>query len=142
MLNLHFNTDSLPDNATIHKVTLKIKNAGVVGTGPFLTHGRLVADICKGFFGTPALQASDFQALATKNDVGYFREVGGAPGWYRLVLAPDDCMNINLTGGTQFRLRFAIDDNNDRGADFVAFYAGDATTVANRPVLIVECSIP
>src|SRR5688572_19393450 len=45
---LQFNTASLPDNAVITKVTLKIRRQSVVGTNPFATHGKVVVDIRQG----------------------------------------------------------------------------------------------
>jgi hypothetical protein len=57
--------------------------------------------------------------------------------WYSRSLIPDDFQFINLTGVTQFRLRFAKGDNNDFGADFLKLYSGNAG-VANRPLLIIE----
>ena len=140
---LYFNTASLPDNATITNVTLKILEAGVIrtNTDPFTTHGYLLADIKKGFFGASALEIGDFQAAASANSVGHFTAVSGLPGWFQLVLGAANYRYINLTGVTQFRLRFATDDDNDKIADYVSFYAGDAAA-ANRPLLIVEYTLP
>src|SRR6185436_4253347 len=60
---LSFDTTSLPDNAIIASATLKFKYAGKVGTLPFSTHGKLLADICEGAFrGDPILQLGDFNA--------------------------------------------------------------------------------
>ncbi len=139
---LYFNTAGLPDNATITKVTLKIKKYNIVGTDPFTTHSNLIADIRTGFFGTYLLQTSDFQATASKNWVGKFTAVSGAPSWYQLVMGAVNFPYINKTGVTQFRLRFTTDDNNDRGADYVTFVAGDAATASYRPTLIIEYTVP
>ncbi len=139
---LSFNTSSLPDNAVITKVTLKIKKYNVVGTDPFITHGYLWADIRKGFFGTYLLQITDFQATASKNGVGRFWPVSGAPNWYQLGLGAANYTYINLTGTTQFRLRFAKDDNDDRSADYMTFYSGNYGTVSDRPTLIIEYYVP
>jgi len=44
---------------------------------------------------------------------------------------------INLSGTTQFRLRFATDDNNDNNiADYVRFLSGNYATASARPALI------
>ena len=48
---------------------------------------------------------------------------------------------INLTGHTQFRLRFNLDDNDDLGADYLSFYSGNAAE-ADRPELIVTYYVP
>ncbi len=138
---LYFDTSTLPDNAVILRVTLKIKSAGVTGTDPFTTHGNLLADIKEGTFSAADLEITDFEAWVSNDNVGSFSAVSGAPGWYKLTLAASDHAYINLTYITQFRLRFATDDNNDTGADYAAFYAGDAG-LANRPQLIVEYTVP
>lgn len=139
---LYFNTGGLPDDANINKVTLKIKKYTSVGTSPFTTHGNLIADIRKGYFGYPPLQITDFQAIPSKLNVGRFTTISGAPGWYQLVMETiDDYSYVNLTGVTQFRLRFGKDDNNDWGNDFISFYAGEAL-LANRPVLSIEYYVP
>ncbi len=132
---LYFNTANLPDDATLIKVTLKIKLIGVTGTDPFTTHGQLRADIRNGTFGAAALEIEDFQAVASQGHVGHFNASSG--GWHRLILGAANYVHINLTGVTQFRLRFATGDNNDNGADYASFYSGEAAN-ANRPQLIIE----
>jgi len=75
--------------------------------------------------------------------VGKFTAVSDAPGWYQLVLNAVNFPFINLTGPTQFRLHFITDDNNDLGADTVTFFSGDANVaIANRPMLIIEYTVP
>src|SRR5215216_3409862 len=70
---LSFNTSSLPDNAIITGVTLKIKKQSLTGTNPFTTHGKIAVDIRQGAFSNnAALQPSDFQAVASKPGVGLF----------------------------------------------------------------------
>ena len=138
---LDFNTSALPDNAVITKVTLKLLKSTITGTSPFLTHGNLLADIRKGYLGaSAALESADFQAVATKNGLSGFTALTG--GWYQLLLSPINYVNINKLGSTQFRLHFTLDDNNNKRADNVAFFAGDSSTVANRPILIVEYTLP
>ncbi|MEI7849066.1 MAG: hypothetical protein WCK35_24925, partial [Chloroflexota bacterium] len=136
------NTSGLPDNENIVRVTLKILSAGVVGTDPFGTHGSLLSDIRKGYFGTASnLQALDFQADPSAAAIGKFVALSGAPGWYQLTLSAAQYAYINKAGPTQFRLRFQLDENNDRGVDLIKFYSGEAPA-ANRPTLVVEYKIP
>ena len=95
----------------------------------------------KGFFGLAALELGDFNALGSSSrDVGRFT-VTADPSWYQLRLGSANSSYINLTGVTQFRLRFTNDDNNDKIADFISFYAGDAA-LANRPQLLIEYYVP
>ena len=50
--------------------------------------------------------------------------------------------HINLDGITQFRLRFAIDDDNDNTADYLKIFCGDMPVPFNRPVLRVWYYVP
>lgn len=138
---LSFITSGLPDNAVIVKVTLKIRVHGLWGANPFNTHGGLKLDIIKGIFGSSAyLESNDFQWKASKRAVGTFSK---APknNWYHANLGSSAFQYINLTGITQFRLRFARDDNDDKGADCLKFFSGNAALWA-RPQLIIEYYVP
>jgi len=138
---LAFNTAGLPDNAVIVSVTLKLKKQGLVGTNPFSTHKGLLVDIRKPFFGGSAsLAPADFQAAASRNSVGL---IGKTPvnGWYKSAIKPAAFPFINLGGSTQFRIRFQVDDNNDKGADYLRFFGGDADP-AYQPVLVIEYYLP
>jgi hypothetical protein len=139
---LSFDTSTLPDNAVITSVVLKIKKQGLAGTDPFTTHQGLKVDIRKPYFGSSlALVASDFQAAASKPVVGTF---GSTPvsGWYSVNLNSSAYTYVNKTGTTQFRLRFMLDDNDDRGDDYMLFYSGDWSTVTDRPRLVVQYVVP
>ncbi len=134
---LHFDTSALPDTAVITSVTLKVKKQGQVGVNPFTTHGNLLADIRKTFFGATAdLVISDFQATASKSAAAAF---GATPvsGWYTAIVGSASYPFINRAGTTQFRLRFTLDDNNDHGADYIRFYSGNAAATL-RPQLIIK----
>jgi len=134
-----FNTASLPDNAVITKVTLKVKKQGLTGTDPFTTHGTLMAAIRKPYFGSAVTLAnSDFQAALSKQ-VGF--NSTPVSNWYSTNNNPVIWPYVNLTGTTQFRVRFTKDDNDDLGADYVRFYSGNASAVY-RPQLIVEYYVP
>jgi predicted outer membrane repeat protein len=139
---LSFNTDSLPNTAVITKVTIKIKKQSQVGSNPFVSHTSLIVDIRKSpFSGSETLQASDFQAAASKSIAG---KIPNSPisNWYSLTWNGSILTLINKTGLTQFRLRFQRDDNNDNGADYVQFFSGDHSTEGLRPTLIVEYYVP
>jgi hypothetical protein len=139
---LHFNTSSLPDNAVITNVILKIKRHTLAGTNPFTTHGNFAVDIRMGAFGNnPALQPADFQAAASKTGIGFFTNNPQAGGWYTTRLRATAYPFVNLTGITQFRLRFQVGDNDDGDPDFIRFYSGNAAA-ANRPMLVVEYNVP
>lgn len=139
---LSFSTSSLPDNAVITSVTLKFKNAGVVGTLPFGTHGNLIVDVRRGpLSGNSNLELLDFNAGVSKKNVLTFTN-NPVDNWYIGTFTAANFQYVNLTGLTQFRLRFSIDDNNDMGADYLKLHSGNAVTAADRPRLIIEYHLP
>jgi hypothetical protein len=138
---LDFNTSSLPDNAVITGATLKIKKLSVTGTDPFITHQNVVVDINNGPFGVSALQETDFQAPASKDFAGMILNTP-VENWFSAAMDKTAFQYINVTGSTQFRLRFQIDDNDDLGADTIKFYSGDSSILDYRPVLQVEYYVP
>jgi CSLREA domain-containing protein len=139
---LHFNTATLPDTAVITKVTLKIKKQGQMGTNPFTILGGLKVDMRKPFFGANAgLVIGDFQATAGKSSVATFNPTP-VSNWYSALLNAAGKAYVNKTGTTQFRLRFATDDNNDNAADYMKFYSGNYASLAARPTLVIEYYIP
>jgi hypothetical protein len=139
---LSFDTASLLDTAVITQVIVKVMQYSLVGTNPFTVLGGLNVDIRKPYFGTTVgLVASDFQAAASMAGVGTFGAVP-ASGWYTANLGSTANPYINLTGTTQFRLRFATASNNNNVDDYLQLYSGNATTAANRPVLIIKYYVP
>jgi len=138
---LSFGTTAIPDNAIITKVFLKVKRQGVAGTNPMKTHNGLVVDIKKNkFYTMPALQIQDFQAKANKVKAGRFPNKLYS-GWYRSALYKGPYPFINVKGGTQLRLRFLLDDNNDNDTDILKLYSGNSIKT-NRPKLIVAYYVP
>jgi hypothetical protein len=138
---LSFDTSSLPDNAWITSVVLKVKKSALLGTNPFTTHQNLYVDLRKPYFGPArALAVADFQAGASRTMVGKFNPTP-ASGWYSATLGNTAYQWVSLTATTQFRLRFQLDDNDDGGADMLQFYSGTAAA-ANQPVLVIQYYIP
>lgn len=138
---LSFDTSSIPDNATITSVTLKLRYAGIAGTNPFNTHGPLFVDILTGpFSGNNNLQIGDFEAASSADSV---MVIGNTlvKNWYSSSLGFGDFGLINLTGVTQLRLHFSLDDNNDSGADYLKIYSGNALA-SYRPQLIIQYTVP
>jgi len=141
---LSFDTSSLPVGAVVTNVQLKINIKAFTGGNMFTltkTLGNLLMDIRKSYFGANAnLAVGDFQSAANKNSVGKLASAPAA-GWYTVTLNSTAYPFVNLTGTTQFRLRFKKDDNDDLGADYLKIYSGDAGDV-NSPQLIVEYYVP
>jgi hypothetical protein len=118
-----------------------MRKQDITGSNPFTTHGTLALDIQKPYFGTTSgLLANDFQAVAGRTAVSVF-DPTPVNNWYSAIIGSDGYIYIDLTGTTQFRVRFTLDDNDDRGADLIKFYSGDASA-ANRPQLIIQYYIP
>jgi uncharacterized delta-60 repeat protein len=137
---LSFQTSSLPDNALITSVQVKIRKQGLVGTDPFTTHGSLLLDIRNGLFSNNLdLKLSDFSAPASSSQWDKFS--ASTNSWYTANLRSSNLAFMNRFGPTQFRFRFYLDDNDDLSADYVKFFSGDATT-ENQPQLIVTYVLP
>jgi hypothetical protein len=143
---LSFNTSGLPDVAVITKVTLKLKHNSVApaGTNPISLLQGIFVDLRKGYFGTSsALQLADFQATANKT-VGPFNPAL-SDGWYTIGLNNTTFASINklstLSGLTQIRLRFKLDDNNNAVANYLSLFSGNAPA-ASRPQLIIQYYVP
>lgn len=141
-----FATGSIPDSAELYSINLRVVEASITGANPFTTHGQLKAEIKSPFFGTAgALQNPDFEDSPDKSACNFesvpeFIEAVGTA--YRCVVFDVAYPYVNLTGTTQFRLRFATDDNDDMSADLFSFYSGDWTALGQRPRLFVKYYIP
>ena len=139
---LDFDTSLLPDNAVITEVTVRIKKQALVGTNPFDTHGLLLVDMKTGFYhDIPALEKYDFQAAGSRGNVGRFIKTPSS-GWYRAPLRARNYSLINLTGTTQFRLRFETDDNDNGIANYLSFFTGNTPTITDRPELVITYYVP
>jgi hypothetical protein len=136
-----FNTASLPDNAVITSAALKLRKAGQPPANPFSTLGGITVDIKKGPFNTAPLQITDFQAAASRNAILTFTN-NLVNGWYSKALPAVNFAYINKAGITQFRLRFAKDDNNNSIADFISLYSGNYAVAASRPTLTITYQLP
>jgi len=136
-----FNSSEIPDDATIVSVVFRFRKYGLVGSDPFTVLGILQADIRLGNFGTsPGLESIDFQSPASRANIA--RSLISLPdNWYALGLTNGSAY-INKIGGTQLRLRFTLDDNNDNINDYMTIYSGTVLTEANRPKLIVKYFLP
>jgi len=132
-----FNTSSLPDTATIHSATLRLFWSGAVGANP--NWSLRVFDIRRGVFGASAsLQADDFQAPASLSAIGpLLINETYSEGFLSDAAFP----YFNLTGNTQFRVRYEEDDNDNNSADYVILYSGEAQT-QSRPLLTVYYFVP
>lgn len=138
---LSFDTSSLPNNAVILYVQLKVMQSGIEGSDPFDTHGTLLSEIRKDTFSNNAiLQTSDFSAEASRRSVlDTFTALTSS--WYATELRDSNLTLVNKAGTTQFRLSFSKDDNDNLKADYVKFYSGNGLS-SNQPQLIVTYYVP
>ena len=88
------------------------------------------------------VQAADFQAAASMQNIGTIRNLPDANSRYSTNLMSTAYSSVNKKGLTQVRLRFATDDNNDNGADFIRFFSGNDAALSNRPLLQVTYYVP
>lgn len=146
---LSFDTSSLPDNAVVAEATIGITRVGnPVGDIPIgvanSEFGDLIVDIASPSFGSSSdLIASDWESSATKLGVSKF-------AWPAFLdrmtifsrLEESDNHLVNLTGRTQFRVRYQHDDDNDGVADYMRYASSDHTTAESRPRLTVKYYIP
>lgn len=139
---LGFDTSVLPDNAVLTSAQVRIYIKNKIGTYPFKTHGALLADIRKPYFGAgQGLGSDDFSAAASLLAVASFPSTDVA-GWHIAPLVAGGLPYVNKTGATQFRLRFRLDDDGDFITDLVSFYSGDYSGSAYHPRLVITYYIP
>lgn len=141
---LSFPTAGLPDSAVITRVSLRLRKQGIAGGGnPVTKFQGFMADVRRGYFGTSvALQISDFQASASRTLGAWKPALIG--GWYTLDLtsAAGYVNKLSSSGGvTQVRVRFRLDDDNNRTANYLSVYSGNASG-ASRPQLVVTYYVP
>jgi peptide/nickel transport system substrate-binding protein len=142
---LSFLTSSLPDNAVITNVTLKVKRNAIIGGGnPLTAFQGILTDIKTGFLGTSAiLQVSDFQASAS-NRTSLVTKATLTGGWYSLDLKTGSIYINRLAdngGLTQIRLRFKLATDGNGLANSLSLFSADAGTTSS-PQLVIEYYVP
>jgi hypothetical protein len=133
-----FDTSTLPDAAVVTAATLKLKRGGGIGTPTGL--GVLTVDIknvSAGFGTSLNLENIDFEAAASSSSVGTLSYPATTNAWATAVLNTNGTSRIAKTNYTQFRIRFATDDDNDTADDYLGFYSGENASATNRPILEV-----
>jgi len=109
---LSFDTSAIPDDASITAVTLTIYRQGVSGNPTSL--GNLLVDIKNGHYGVAStLVVADFEAASSATAVGTLPYPSANKSPSSCSLNASGLSNINKTGLTQIKVRFATDDDND-----------------------------
>jgi hypothetical protein len=85
------------------------------------------------------LQISDFESPSSKDGIGVI-ENNPLNGWYFAWLDSSAFEYINLTGITQIRLRFQLEDDDNLAADNIRFFSGNYDGLPERPQLVIEYS--
>ncbi|MEN1680519.1 MAG: right-handed parallel beta-helix repeat-containing protein [Planctomycetota bacterium] len=146
---LSFDTSSLPDNAIVVEATIGITRVGnPVGQIPIGVansfFGDILVDIATpGFGATNSLTISDWQNPATQEAVSKFAWPAYLDG-QTLFSRLDDQHNdlVNLTGPTQFRVRYENDDDGDNTADYMSYATSNHFNPSFRPQLVVKYYLP
>jgi hypothetical protein len=132
-----YTTDAPIDPSMLFfKVTLLIKQQGMIGSNPFSALGKILVDFRREFGTTDSLEKVDFQAAPAKANIAQFTSKNSG-GWHSVVIGSAHYGLLDRDGINQFRLRFKTDDNNDFLANYISFYSGNAEA-SNRPQLIIE----
>jgi glucose/arabinose dehydrogenase len=138
---LSFPTGSLPDNAKVLSVTLRMRQHSITGTSPFTTHGGLMVELGRPYFGTSLnLESADFQAIG--NGIAAAFNPTPINNWYSARFNASSLAKINRNGVTQLRLAFSKDDNDDLGSDYIRFISGNHLNSALQPMLVITYFIP
>jgi len=133
-----FDTSTIPDAATIVTATLRLRRGTASGSNPFNTHGTCWVDVQSGgFSASTALQSGDFQATATAAQAASLSNAASNGSWSEGSLDAAGLAAVDKAGTTQLRVYFDLDDNDDRGNDYLGYYSGDNATAGNRPQLVV-----
>jgi len=134
---LSFDTSAIPGGAQILSAQLRVRRATVVGTNPYGTLGNLVVDVkTGGFGGSTALADSDFEAAADVTASATLSNPVANLDWAEGFLDAAGIAALETSGTTQVRLTFQVDDDDDRGNDYLGFYSGEASA-GDQPELVI-----
>ncbi|OPZ97829.1 MAG: hypothetical protein BWY70_01388 [Bacteroidetes bacterium ADurb.Bin408] len=140
---LTFNTEAIPDNATVTGACLFLTRSSVSGQNPVSAYGTAAfeLDLKSGFFGTSdSIEVIDFSSVADAVNVAC--AIGtAADNTYKIRFEITDIPSlqyINKTGITQLRLRINMYDA--AASNIISFFNSSAQEVY-RPVLDVKYDI-
>ncbi len=142
---LSFDLSAIPTNATIQSATLRLYRTSGIGTPSSL--GALTASLRipqTPFFGpTTGLELSDFESFAHIPNVVTFAPLPLNNQYIEVPLTAGGRAFMNKGGITQFKIHFALDDNNNLLSDQITFASGDfGTGQPARPRLLITYLAP
>ena len=140
---LSFDLATIPVKSTLQSVSLQLTrvDSSVVGTPSSL--GVAAVDLKIGSYsGNAAVQVSDFQAPASLSGVGILVDglIAKAPISDEGINSIQTAKNSGLNK-IQFRMQYAVDDNNNYASDYTGYYSGDNKKSKRHPKLIVNYTL-
>lgn len=138
---LSFDTSSIPDNAIIQSVSLRVRRASTNGAPYSL--GVINVDIAPagGFSNNLALEASDFEADAAIANIATLGSTANDGDWADVLLNSDFYQAIRRNGSTQFRIYFTLPDDRSEAEALIGFNSGNADPDL-RPQLLITYLVP
>ncbi len=142
---LSFDLTGIPANATIQSATLRLYRTSGIGTPASL--GALTASLRipqTPFFGpTQGLEFADFESFAHIPNVATFAPLPLNNQYIEVPLTAGGRAFLNKGGVTQFKINFALDDNNNLLSDQITFASGNfGVGQPARPRLLITYLAP
>ena len=138
-----FDLTTLPIDAALVSVALRVSVGGLEGTDPHQTHGAARVDLSLGGFGgDPALAVTDFEAAADLPGCGTLEPDDAAEGWWIAHLDSGAVSRLAGEPKVQFRVAFEVATDGDGVTDYVGHHSGDFDDEDLQPQLVVAYARP
>lgn len=138
---LSFDTSSLPDNAIITSVTIRVNRDNINGNPSTLNPLTVDVAPASGFNGSYTLEKQDFQATASATGVATLPIPASNNTWTVSTTFNGAGMNaINKTGKTQIRIYFGVRTDGDSDNDKLFIKSGSSSS--SKPELIITYTLP
>jgi len=136
---LSFNLSDLPNLANIKMVSLILIKK--IEKGNTTTFGNAEVDLSiGGFNASQSLLGSDFEAIPTVKNVSSLTRFG--TGANALISQYGLTVMSGWRGVIQFRVAFAVDDNDNQAVDLIEYYSAEYSVINKRPKMFIEYTLP